>query len=325
MDSRQLIHDTFTHFLAVGQWPLVREMQMRYGPRVNVRALAADLGLDLVVCQEGSDGRCLLTLGALGAIPDAEPLLSMLARAVRHVAGRYPGDGAKPVGHDDFREALDLAPLQVRQLGALLSMLNGPWSGSSSSPDGAHFSVTPRDDVYFFLEVQSYADLRAVQARLNDESRRISQLLAFGWTKTRAQQARATNSSAGWPKVDRQVEEMRARFGTAATEEQYQTVGLLCREVLISLAAAVYDANRHPILDHVKTSPTDAKRLLEAVIAVELEGAGGEQARHHAKAAVSLADALQHKRTADFRAAALCAEATISVVNLVAIVTKTDN
>lgn len=50
------------------------------------------------------------------------------------------------------------------------------------------------------------------------------------------------------------------------------------------------------------------------------KGSSNEEARAHAKAAVRLALALQHKRLADFRTAALCAEGTWSVVNMLAIV-----
>ena len=59
--------------------------------------------------------------------------------------------------------------------------------------------------------------------------------------------------------------------------------------------------------------------MLDAYVAVELEGGANEGARRHAKAALALANDLQHHRTADFRKAALCAEASISVVNIVAI------
>lgn len=123
----------------------------------------------------------------------------------------------------------------------------------------------------------------------------------------------------GWQKVDRQLQEMKLRLDTADTEEQWQAVGLLCREVLISVAQEVFDATRHPPIDDVKPSDTDAKRMLEAIFAAELKGSTNDQARAHAKAAVNLALALQHKRTPDFRTAALCAEGTWSVVNMVAI------
>jgi hypothetical protein len=70
----------------------------------------------------------------------------------------------------------------------------------------------------------------------------------------------------GWAKVDRTVSEVRQRLERATTEEQFQAVGLLCREALISLGQTVFDPDRHKILDDVKVSPTDAKRMLEAYL-----------------------------------------------------------
>lgn len=124
----------------------------------------------------------------------------------------------------------------------------------------------------------------------------------------------------GWPRVDRTVGELRARLASARSEEQFQAVGLLAREALISTAQAVFNPERHPILDGRDVSPTDAKRMLEAYIAVELRGGANDNARKHARSALDLAVALQHKRTATFRDAAMCVEASTSVINLVAIV-----
>lgn len=123
----------------------------------------------------------------------------------------------------------------------------------------------------------------------------------------------------GWQKVDRQLQEVRLRLDTADTEEQYQAVGLLCREVLISVAQEVYDPAHHPSTDGVPPSSSDAKRMLEAIFESDFPGSESKEARAHARAAVNLSLALQHKRTADFRMAALCAEGTLSVVNMLAI------
>jgi len=124
----------------------------------------------------------------------------------------------------------------------------------------------------------------------------------------------------GWPRVDRGIYEIRRSLEQAEPEEQFQAVGLLCRETLISLAQVVYDPQRHQSVDNVEPSETDAKRMLDAYIAVELSGGPNEGVRRHAKAALALANDLQHHRTADYRQAALCAEATTSVVNLIAII-----
>lgn len=124
----------------------------------------------------------------------------------------------------------------------------------------------------------------------------------------------------GWPRVDRTVGELRDRLASARNEEQFQAVGLLGREALISLAQAVYVRERHPPLDGVEPSNTDSKRMLEAYFAVELGGDVNEEARRHARSALDFAVALQHRRTASFRDAALCVEATTTVINIVAIV-----
>src|SRR6266536_364726 len=124
----------------------------------------------------------------------------------------------------------------------------------------------------------------------------------------------------GWPRVDRSVGELRDRLAGGRTEEQFQAVGLLRREALISLAQAIFDPQRHPTLDGTVPSETDGKRMLEAYIAVELGGGANEESRRHARSALALADALQHRRTASFRDAAMCVEATTSVINIVSIV-----
>ncbi len=124
----------------------------------------------------------------------------------------------------------------------------------------------------------------------------------------------------GWTRVDRGIYELRRQLERGQNEEHFQAVGLYGREILISAAQTVYDPQRHPTLDGVAPSRTDAKRMLEAYIAAELAGNPDEAARRYAKAALSLAIDLQHHRTATYRQAALCSEATSAVVNLLAVI-----
>lgn len=123
----------------------------------------------------------------------------------------------------------------------------------------------------------------------------------------------------GWQRVDRQTQEIRARLLDASTEEQHQAIGLLCRELLISVAQACFEPTKHVPKDAQSPSATDAAAMLQAFFEVELTGTANEEARAQAKAALKLANALQHKRTADHRMAALCAEASAAVVNIAAI------
>jgi len=124
----------------------------------------------------------------------------------------------------------------------------------------------------------------------------------------------------GWAKVDKEIGIMRLKLERAKTEREFQAIGLYCREAITSLAQIVFDSSIHKTVDGVEASDTDAKRMLEAYISTELRGSSNEEARGHAKAALKLANGLAHKRTADFREAALCAEATTSVINIIAII-----
>lgn len=180
-------------------------------------------------------------------------------------------------------------------------------------------NTIPFQDLWDWHGRWKQGDLKTYQSRREFISALVNPLLSLirgGASVTSLPTAEPT----GWPRVDRAVVEIRRRLAEASTEEQFQAVGLLCREVLISVAQAVHDPAKHPPLDDKTPSETDAKRLLEAYIAVELAGSSHEAARRHAKASYDLAVDLQHRRTATFRQAAMCAEASISVVNVVAIV-----
>ena len=117
-----------------------------------------------------------------------------------------------------------------------------------------------------------------------------------------------------WSKVSRQLERTRERLANASAEEDFQSVGHLCREVLISLAEAVYVRKRHPPLDGKEPSATDAKRRLQAYVAVELRGSSKTEVRKSVRANVDLAVSLQHDRNATETEAAICLVTTDAVV-----------
>lgn len=181
-----------------------------------------------------------------------------------------------------------------------------------------HPSVRPNTE-----EAQRLAELYNEQLRRDGwelyARNEISGRPVFGARNT-TQHIEIFPEPTGWPRVDRQIDEIRFRLRDAHTEEQYQSVGHLCREALISASQAVYDRERHPPLDAVEPGRTDAKRMLDGFFAVELAGADNATARKHARAAFEMANGLQHDRDATFRDAALCAEATLSVVRIVTIV-----
>jgi hypothetical protein len=124
----------------------------------------------------------------------------------------------------------------------------------------------------------------------------------------------------GWERVDRSIDKIVQNLATAKNEEDFQSVGLLCREAIISLAQAIYNSNIHPSLDGTNPSETDAKRMLESFISATLAGNANEELRKYAKDAYQLSVVLQHRRTANFQIAAICVEATRSLVNIISII-----
>lgn len=135
----------------------------------------------------------------------------------------------------------------------------------------------------------------------------------------------AEREPTGWNRVDRALATARAQFAKAAVEEEFQVVGLLCREIIISLAQAVFDPVIHQTVDGVAASKTDANRMLEAYVAHLFPGETYKELRAHHRASLGLALNLQHRRTATKQLAALCLEATSSTVAVVSILARPED
>jgi len=122
-----------------------------------------------------------------------------------------------------------------------------------------------------------------------------------------------------WDKINRTINEIKKREQQAKTEEQFQAVGMLCRELIITLAQTVFDTEKHPSTDGTQISNTDAKRMLDAYIVIVLAGNESEDLRAYAKLTNKLANTLTHKRTATKKEMMLCTSATLALVNFVGI------
>lgn len=120
-----------------------------------------------------------------------------------------------------------------------------------------------------------------------------------------------------WEKVDRQVTAMRNQLTRAASEEDFQAVGHLGREAMISLAQVVINPAEAVGEDGKLPSSTDAARLLDAYIGKALPGGGNEALRKAVRGVVQATSAVVHDRNATPMDAALVAELVSSSVQLV--------
>ena len=120
-----------------------------------------------------------------------------------------------------------------------------------------------------------------------------------------------------WEKVDRQVVAMRDQLMRAESEEDYQSVGLLGRELMISLAQAVIDPAEAVGEDGKVPSKSDARRMLEAYVSKNLPGRSNEALRKAIRGIVQATSAVVHDRSATKQDAALITELVSSSVHLV--------
>ncbi len=128
----------------------------------------------------------------------------------------------------------------------------------------------------------------------------------------------------GWERVDRSITEMKSRLKIADNEEQFQAIGMLGRETLITIAQQVFDASKHPTLDGVEASITDAKRMLEAYLQSELLDSC-EKVRKFARSAVDLGNQLTHDRAATKRDASICLVSVTAVASLIKLIQESSD
>lgn len=121
----------------------------------------------------------------------------------------------------------------------------------------------------------------------------------------------------GRQRLDRTIREIRYRFSEAKNEEQFQAIGVLCRDALVTLAQEVYVDEKYKAYCDKVPSTTDAKRMIDAFLQCELLGSVNETLRRYAKAANDLANELTHKRTANKKDTIICINATFSIVDIV--------
>ena len=124
----------------------------------------------------------------------------------------------------------------------------------------------------------------------------------------------------GGERVDRSIDEMKNRLEVANAEEQFQAIGMLGRETIITVAQQVFDRTLHKTEDGVEPSETDAKRMLDAFLGCELAGASNERTRKFTKSAVDMANQLTHDRMATERDASMCLTSVTSVAYLIKLI-----
>jgi hypothetical protein len=114
----------------------------------------------------------------------------------------------------------------------------------------------------------------------------------------------------GWAAVDGQVAQLRRRLAAGRTSEDGQAVGLLCRDIMVTLAEACHNPAVHGEVG------ASAVSRLNAVVDYLAPGEENQVLRKLLKAALDYANVVQHRRQGTLVEAGLVAEATVAAVNL---------
>lgn len=124
-----------------------------------------------------------------------------------------------------------------------------------------------------------------------------------------------------WERIKRTVNKIRIDSNSAQNEEDFQAIGLLCRDVIISLAQAVYDPTVHSDRDEEGThiGSSDAVRMIGNYFFIKLKGKSNKELRDYAKATNAIANQLTHKRTATRTDMLLTMSSTIALINFIGI------
>lgn len=120
----------------------------------------------------------------------------------------------------------------------------------------------------------------------------------------------------GWPQVDEEIRELRRRFETAATPQDYRALGTNCVGMLEALSRVVYDPAKH-LREGEDEPPVDrTKQRLGRYIETALPGEPNEEIRGLANKTIELAHRLKHSESGTRQMAGIAADAVILLANI---------
>jgi hypothetical protein len=120
----------------------------------------------------------------------------------------------------------------------------------------------------------------------------------------------------GWPLVDAEIRELRRRFQTASSPQDYRALGTNCVGVLEALGQVVYDPTIH-LREGETVPPRDkTKQRIGRYIEDALGGQANESVRGLMNKAVELAHHVKHSPTGTRRDAGIAADAVIMLSNM---------
>jgi hypothetical protein len=120
----------------------------------------------------------------------------------------------------------------------------------------------------------------------------------------------------GWVKVDNEIRELRRRFSTASTPQDYRAVGSHCVGVLEALSRTVYDPAKHLRPGEQEPPADKTKQRLGRYVEDAIPGTDQAELRGLITRAIEFAQQVKHRETPSRRDAGIAADTVIMLANI---------
>lgn len=123
-------------------------------------------------------------------------------------------------------------------------------------------------------------------------------------------------TATGWPGVDVELKELKRRFRSASTPQDYRDVGNRCVAVLEAISGTVYDAEKH-LREGETVPPVDkTNQRIGRYVEDSLAGSRNEEIRGIANKVSALAHKVKHSGTPSRRDAGIVADSVVLLANI---------
>lgn len=245
----------------------------------------------------------------LEGVDDAEACIALAQLLHRELEAHGTG-GSSRLDDDDMALAVRALRAALGRIGVQFDL---PFRGPATFYDywvreGAKGSYQARRDILSGLFDPLYRELE----RIEDEN---LQELA---------RAVSPREATGWQGVDTEIRELRRRFRSSSTPQDYRAVGSHCVGVLDALSRTVYNPERH-LREGETVPPVDhSKQRIGRFVEDALAGAENEDLRRLVKAAIEFAQHVKHSPTPTRSEAGVASDAVILLANLLRRVEEED-
>jgi hypothetical protein len=129
-------------------------------------------------------------------------------------------------------------------------------------------------------------------------------------------EAVSPHTKTGWPKVDEELTELRRRFRTATTRQDYRDVGNRAAAVLEALSRTIYDPAVHLRDGEIEPPADKTKQRIGRYVEDSLGGKDNEAIRGVANKVIELAHGVKHSTAPTRREAGIAADSVIMLANI---------